>query len=115
MPSPEDWEAEAPGLALADVDRLQDVKDRLEASFQAPMRVPDLRRIYGTSLRGSLLLHGPPGVDKTFIARAVAGEMGAGFLNVTLADGLTGADMSHVYDTAAEKARWTRCAPALPG
>lgn len=86
MPSPEDWEVEAPGLALADVGGLQDVKDRLEASFLAPMRNPELRRIYGKSLRGGLLLYGPPGVGKTFIARAVAGEMGAGFLNVTITD-----------------------------
>lgn len=106
MPSPEDWEVEAPGLALADVGGLQDVKDRLEASFLAPMRNPELRRIYGKSLRGGLLLYGPPGVGKTFIARAVAGEMGAGFLNVTLTDvldqyiGNSEAKLHSVFDSA---------------
>lgn len=82
----EDWEVEAPGITLADVGGLSDVKARLEASFLAPMRNPELRRLYGKSLRGGLLLYGPPGVGKTFIARAVAGEMGAGFINVTLTD-----------------------------
>nr|WP_243896635.1 AAA family ATPase [Actinomyces bowdenii] len=84
--APEDWEVETPGITLADVGGLSDVKDRLEASFLAPMRNPELRRLYGKSLRGGLLLYGPPGVGKTFIARAVAGEMGAGFINVTLTD-----------------------------
>lgn len=84
--APEDWEVEAPGITLAAVGGLSDVKARLEASFLAPMRNPELRRLYGKSLRGGLLLYGPPGVGKTFIARAVAGEMGAGFLNVALTD-----------------------------
>ena len=31
-------------------------------------------------------MYGPPGCGKSFIARAIAGEMGAAFLNVTVAD-----------------------------
>ena len=83
---PQAWEVEAAGVTLADVGGMTEVKDRLEASFLAPMRNPELRRLYGKSLRGGLLLYGPPGTGKTFIARAVAGQMGAGFLNVTITD-----------------------------
>jgi SpoVK/Ycf46/Vps4 family AAA+-type ATPase len=50
------------------------------------MRNPELSRMYHKSLKGGLLLYGPPGCGKTFIARAVAGELGAGFISVTLAD-----------------------------
>jgi AAA+ superfamily predicted ATPase len=74
------------GLRLADVAGLTEVKARLEAAFLAPMRNPELRTLYGKSLRGGLLLYGPPGCGKTFIARAVAGELGARFLPVSFAD-----------------------------
>lgn len=83
---PADWEVERAGVRLADVGGMTEVKNRLEASFLAPMRNPELRRLYGKSLRGGLLLYGPPGTGKTFIARAIAGEMGAGFLSVTISD-----------------------------
>jgi AAA+ superfamily predicted ATPase len=80
------FDAERAGLTLADVAGMTEVKQRLEAAFLAPMRNPDLRRLYGKSLRGGLLLYGPPGCGKTFIARAVAGELGARFIAVSFAD-----------------------------
>ena len=80
------FDAEHSGLTLADVAGMTEVKQRLEAAFLAPMRNPDLRRLYGKSMRGGLLLYGPPGCGKTFIARAVAGELGAKFISVSFAD-----------------------------
>jgi AAA+ superfamily predicted ATPase len=80
------YDAEHTGLTLADVAGLDEVKKRLEAAFLAPMRNPELRKLYGKSLRGGLLLYGPPGCGKTFIARAVAGELGARFITVSFAD-----------------------------
>ncbi|MGD0239369.1 MAG: tetratricopeptide repeat protein [Streptosporangiaceae bacterium] len=80
------YDAEHTGLTLADVAGMTEVKQRLEAAFLAPMRNPELRKLYGKSLRGGLLLYGPPGCGKTFIARAVAGELGARFIAVSFAD-----------------------------
>jgi len=80
------YDAEHAGLTLADVAGMTEVKQRLEAAFLAPMRNPELRKLYGKSLRGGLLLYGPPGCGKTFIARAVAGELGARFITVSFAD-----------------------------
>ena len=71
-------------VTLADVGGLTEVKQRLEQSFLAPLRNPELRRTYGANLRGGLLLWGPPGCGKTFLARAVAGELGARFVTVGL-------------------------------
>jgi SpoVK/Ycf46/Vps4 family AAA+-type ATPase len=65
---------------------MEKVKARLKASFLAPLRNPALRRMYGKSLRGGLLMWGPPGCGKTFIARAIAGELGARFVPVGLDD-----------------------------
>ncbi|MEV6149349.1 AAA family ATPase [Nonomuraea sp. NPDC052129] len=84
--NPDTYETETPGLRLADIGGMEDVKDRLEVAFLAPMRNPELRALYGTSLRGGLLLYGPPGCGKTFLARAVAGELGASFIVVGISD-----------------------------
>ena len=65
---------------------MEQVKERLEAAFLAPMRNPELRRLYGKNLRGGLLLYGPPGCGKTFLAKALAGELGAAFISAGLSE-----------------------------
>jgi SpoVK/Ycf46/Vps4 family AAA+-type ATPase len=80
------FETESAGVRLGDVGGMEEVKSRLEAAFLAPLKNPELLQLYGKSLRGGLLLYGPPGCGKTFIARAVAGEMGAQFLPIGLSD-----------------------------
>ncbi|MFD4761281.1 ATP-binding protein [Streptomyces sp. NPDC058439] len=105
------WEVDKPGsVTLADVGGMQEIKDRLEAAFLAPMRNPELGRLYGKSLRGGLLMYGPPGCGKTFIARAVAGELGAGFMSVSINDvldmwmGNSERNMHEVFETARRQA-----------
>ncbi|MER6047750.1 AAA family ATPase [Streptomyces sp. NPDC001793] len=105
------WDVERPGaVRLADVGGMQQVKERLEAAFLAPLRNPELRRLYGKSLRGGLLLYGPPGCGKTFIARAVAGELGASFLSVSVNDvldmwiGNSERNMHELFQTARRQA-----------
>ncbi|MFD9857950.1 ATP-binding protein [Streptomyces alboflavus] len=105
------WDVERPGtVRLADVGGMQEVKERLEAAFLAPLRNPELRRVYGKSLRGGLLLYGPPGCGKTFIARAVAGELGAAFLSVSVNDvldmwiGNSERNMHEIFRTARRQA-----------
>src|SRR5689334_3103829 len=80
------FDVETSTVRLADVGGMADVKKRLELAFLAPMRNPELRQMFGKSLRGGLLLYGPPGCGKTFLARAVAGEMGAKFVSVSIVD-----------------------------
>lgn len=99
-------ELTAPGITLADVGGMEQVKQRLELSFLAPMRNPELRLQFGKSMRGGLLLWGPPGCGKTFIARATAGELGANFYDVGLSDvldmwiGSSERNLSGIFDVA---------------
>ncbi len=79
-------DVESSGLRIADVGGMTDVKKRLELAFFGPMRNPEMRKLYGKSLRGGLLLYGPPGCGKTFLARAVAGELGAKFVSISIVD-----------------------------
>src|SRR5690606_20826526 len=77
---------EIPDLRLDDVAGMEDVKRRLNLAFLSPLKNPDMMKLYGKSLRGGLLLYGAPGCGKTFIARAIAGELGARFITVGLSD-----------------------------
>jgi SpoVK/Ycf46/Vps4 family AAA+-type ATPase len=103
---------EAAGLTLADVGGLDQVKQRLEAAFLAPLRNPEVRRLYGKSLRGGLLLWGPPGCGKTFIARALAGELGAAFASVSITDVLdpyVGVSERNLHDVFARARQAAPC------
>ncbi|EWM17672.1 cell division protein FtsH [Kutzneria sp. 744] len=97
-------------ITLNDVGGLKAVKERLEAAFLAPMRNPELRRLYGKNTRGGLMLYGPPGCGKTFMARAVAGELGAKFISVTLSDvldmyiGQSERNLHEMFETARRNA-----------
>ncbi|WP_167471557.1 ATP-binding protein [Nocardia arthritidis] len=75
-----------PSVSLADVGGMADVKRQLELTLLGPMRNPEFAKAFGTSARGGLLLYGPPGCGKTFIAAAVAGELGANFYPIEIAD-----------------------------
>lgn len=105
-PEPEAWDVEKPDVTLADVAGMVDVKRRLNVAFLAPLRNPDMMKLYGKSLRGGLLLYGPPGCGKTFIARATAGEIGARFVSVGLTDvvdmwlGQSEKNLHEIFETA---------------
>lgn len=75
-----------PGLRLDDVGGLEDVKERLRRAFLAPLQRPELYRRFGKRVGGGLILYGPPGCGKTYVARALAGELGARFVSIGLSD-----------------------------
>ena len=60
-----------------DVVGLEKVKRYLADNVVLAIKKPDLFKKYGKKLGVGLLLYGPPGVGKTYIVRAVAGEAGA--------------------------------------
>ncbi len=99
-------EIDVPDVRLDDVGGLETVKRRLRTSFLAPLQNPELREMYRKSLRGGMLLYGPPGCGKTFLARAVAGELRARFFAVGLHDildmylGNSEKNLHEIFETA---------------
>ena len=77
-------ESEKPKETFADVGGLEDVKKKIRLNFILPLQQPEVFAAYGKEAGGSLLLFGPPGCGKTFLARAVAGEIDANFLHIEL-------------------------------
>lgn len=109
-PYDERWDIQTSQVTLADVAGMEEVKRRLELAFLAPLRNPELLKMYGSVVRGGLLLYGPPGCGKTYIARAVAGELGAHFLTVGLSEvldmymGQSERNLSEVFALARRRA-----------
>jgi SpoVK/Ycf46/Vps4 family AAA+-type ATPase len=98
------------GVRLSDVAGMAEVKRQLELSLLGPIRNPELMKAFKVSARGGLLLYGPPGCGKTYIAKAVSGELGANFYQVGIADvlsrwlGESERAVRAVFDTARRKA-----------
>ena len=70
---------------FADVGGMTELKDLLADTFGLLLAFSDEAERYRISFNG-ILLHGPPGVGKTFIARATAGEFGLNFVRVVTGD-----------------------------
>jgi len=77
-------ETEQPVTTFADVGGLEEVKQTIRMNFILPLQQPEMFQAFGMQAGGSLLLYGPPGCGKTFLARAVAGEIKANFIHLEL-------------------------------
>lgn len=77
-------ETEQPTLTFDDVGGMEQLKKKINMHFILPLKQPELFQAFGKQAGGSLLLYGPPGCGKTFLARAVAGEINANFLHLEL-------------------------------
>ncbi|KAE8788461.1 Spastin [Hordeum vulgare] len=73
------------GVAFDDIGALEDVKCVLKELIITPLKRPELFS-KGRLLKPvkGILLFGPPGTGKTMLAKAVATESGASFMNVSM-------------------------------
>jgi len=82
----ESYMMEKPSLRFNDVGGMEKVKEEIAIKIIQPLKNPDLYKAFGKKSGGGILLYGPPGCGKTFIAKATAGEIDAKFINIGLHD-----------------------------
>jgi transitional endoplasmic reticulum ATPase len=82
----EDYFMEKPSIRFADVGGMEKVKEEISIKIIQPLLNPDLFKAFGKKSGGGILLYGPPGCGKTYIAKATAGEIDAKFINIGLHD-----------------------------
>ena len=73
-------------LTFNDVGGLHDVKNAIQMKIIKPFVSPGLFERFKKKVGGGILLYGPPGCGKTFIAKATAGECRARFMPIHIAD-----------------------------
>jgi len=98
--------ASKPTISFADVGGMDALKEQIRLQIIHPFTNPNLYAAYGQAAGGGLLLYGPPGCGKTHLARATAGEIGASFVSVGIADvlemwiGASERNLHQIFETA---------------
>ncbi|HEX2031592.1 MAG TPA: AAA family ATPase [Actinomycetota bacterium] len=103
-----DFHVERPDdlIDFGDVGGMESLKREVRDTVGLVLRHPDAAERYGIDWNG-ILLHGPPGVGKTYFARAIAGEFALNLIHVSTGDlvsSLVGGSARNI-DKAFETAR----------
>jgi transitional endoplasmic reticulum ATPase len=102
-----DFQVESPDhlSTFADVGGMEELKREVRDTVGLMLQHAEAAERYGIEWNG-ILLHGPPGVGKTFFARAIAGEYGLNLIHVSTGDlvsSLVGGSQQNIekaFDTA---------------
>jgi len=77
---------EKPSINFDDVGGMGKVKEEIKIKIIQPLLHPELYKAYGKKPGGGILLYGPPGCGKTYLARATAGQINASFISIGIHD-----------------------------
>ncbi|MBA3900144.1 MAG: AAA family ATPase [Bacteroidetes bacterium] len=95
-----------PDIDFSHIGGMQNVKKEIEMKIIHPLKHPDLYKAYGKKTGGGILLYGPPGCGKTYIAKATAGQVNARFISVSLSEildmwiGNSEKNLHEIFETA---------------
>ena len=73
---------EKPNVHWTEIGGLSEQVKEIKEVVELPLREPELFKKIGITPPKGILLHGPPGTGKTLLAKAVATESGAAFIQV---------------------------------
>ncbi|NMB66999.1 CDC48 family AAA ATPase [Candidatus Woesearchaeota archaeon] len=73
---------ETPNVGWKDVGGLNKIKEELKEAVEWPIKNPEVFKRMGIKPSKGILLYGPPGTGKTLLAKAVAKESEANFIQV---------------------------------
>jgi transitional endoplasmic reticulum ATPase len=79
-------EIERPKINFSDVGGMEKMKEEIRLKIIHPLTHAELYQAYGKPIGGGILMYGPPGCGKTYLARATAGEIKAAFISVGIND-----------------------------
>ncbi len=102
-----------PNVKLSDVAGMEEVKELIQTKIMDPFQYPDTWAKYKLEQKTGILMYGPPGNGKTYIAAAIANELDAAFFPVNISKimskwvGSTEQNLASLFREAREKA--TEC------
>ncbi|CAM0955843.1 unnamed protein product [Alopecurus aequalis] len=97
---------EVPNVSWEDIGGLETVKRELQETVQYPVEHPEKFEKFGMSPSKGVLFYGPPGCGKTLLAKAIANECQANFINIkgpellTMWFGESEANVREIFDKA---------------
>ena len=75
-----------PDLDFSDIAGMGELKTELEKKIIDPFDGNDVYEKYGVSADSGILFHGPPGTGKTYLSKALAGELDINYVSADVGD-----------------------------
>ncbi len=82
----ESMKIQKPKINFKNIAGMQSLKEEIRMKIIEPLLHPELYEYFDQKTGGGILMYGPPGCGKSFIAEATAGEAGVTFFHVKASD-----------------------------